>query len=191
MWVILKSWTNLHKNRGKKERKKEKLREWNATMLSCSTYQREQQGEITLFIAGWALIKQTCSGSCSFQHPLTENAIKAGSDFHSPFSAQESCYQNESSLDRQSLDCCRLPCPPFGEGETSLTLPEWKTEHLLPSRTAPTSSKGKTSTVAQQNKHFFSSFRLHTSAFHCLCSGDIVISSFQKHSCLWVWKTDT
>jgi len=70
---------------GKKERKKEKLREWNATMLSCSAYQREQQGEITVFIAGWALIKQTCSGSCSFQHLLTGKCYKSWKQLPCPF----------------------------------------------------------------------------------------------------------
>lgn len=127
----------------REERRKEKLREWNATMPNCSAYQREQKGEITLFIAGWALIKQTGSGSCLLQHLSNRKHYKSLKQLPCPSSAQASCSQKESKLNRQSPQPLQVPLPSFKEGETSQIYLEWEAEELLPYRTAPPQEKVK------------------------------------------------
>lgn len=136
----------------KEERKKEKLREWNATMPNCSAYQREQKGEITLLIAGWALIKQTGSGSCLLQHLSNRKHYKSLKRLPCPSSAQESCSQDKSWLSSPSTQPLQVPLPSCKEGETSLPYPESKPEELLLYRTAWPQEKVK---------HYFVLFTPH------------------------------
>lgn len=94
-------------------------------MLNCSAYRREQKREITLFIAGWALIKQRDSGSCLLQHLSNRKRYKSWKQVSCP---SESCSRKESWLSRQG----RVTLHPVKSSTPSAILDR------------PTSGKGKT-----------------------------------------------
>lgn len=151
-------------------------------MLNCSVYQREQKQEITLFIAGWALIKQRDSGSCLLQHLSNRKHHKSLKQLPCPSSAGESCSQKERWLSRQRTQPLRASCAPSGQGDTSLS-EEMNTFCHVRQTYLSKRWNSKRSTPLHPD--------CTPSVSRCLWSGDAAASSSPQHWCFLAWRTPT